>query len=49
MRSVVSVLLVASLSAGCATIHGPRAIDDVPPGGQTLYDWIRVRELEAFC
>jgi hypothetical protein len=46
MRSLLSVLLVASLSAGCATIHGPRAIDDVPPGGQTLYDWIRVRALE---
>jgi hypothetical protein len=46
MRSLVSVLLVASLSAGCATIHGPRAIDEVPPVGQTLYDWIRVRELE---
>jgi hypothetical protein len=46
MRSPLSVLLVASLSTGCATVRGPRAIDDVPPGGPTLYDWIRVRELE---
>jgi hypothetical protein len=47
MRSLLSILLIVCLSTGCATIHGPRAIDDVPPGGPTLYDWSRVRELQA--
>jgi hypothetical protein len=45
MRPLLSILLVACLSTGCATAHGPRDIDDVPPGGPTVYDWIRVRQL----
>ena len=47
MRSLLSILLILCLSTGCATVRGPRAIDDVPPGVQTLSDWIRVRELVA--
>jgi hypothetical protein len=46
LRSLWTVLLVASLSTGCATVRGPRAIQEVPPGGPPLSDWIRVRELE---
>jgi hypothetical protein len=46
-RSLLSLLLIASLSTGCATAHGPRAIDDLPPGTQTIYDWARVRQLDA--
>ena len=47
MRSAASILLVASLSTGCATVNGPRDIADVPPGGPTLYDWVRVRQLAS--
>ena len=47
MRSLLTMVLVASLSTGCATVHGPRDIDEVPPGAPTLYDWSRARELES--
>ena len=47
MRSLVMMVLVAPLSIGCATVHGPRDIDEVPPGAQALSDWSRVRELES--
>lgn len=46
MKSLLSILLIVCLSTGCATVHGPRDIDDVPPGAQTIYDWGRVRQLE---
>jgi hypothetical protein len=46
MRAAVSTLLVACLLAGCATVHGPRDIEEVRPGEPTLYDWARVLELE---
>src|SRR5262249_27007547 len=45
MRSVLSLLLAVCLSTGCATVNGPRDIADVPPGGPTLYDWVRGRQL----
>jgi len=40
------MLLVICLTTGCATVHGPRNIDDAPPGATSLNDWSRVRELE---
>jgi hypothetical protein len=46
MKSLLSILLIVCLSTGCATVHGPRDIDDVPPGAQTIYDWARVRQLQ---
>ena len=46
MRSHLMIALVASLSMACATVRGPRDIDQVPPGGPTLNDWSRVRQLE---
>ena len=47
MRSFLSMLLVVCLTTGCATVNGPRDIADAPPGGPTLYDWVRVRQLPA--
>src|SRR5262249_18014510 len=46
MKSALSILLIVCLSTGCATVHGPRDIDDVPPSAPTVYDWIRVRQIE---
>jgi hypothetical protein len=45
MKSFVAALLVTAISTGCATAHGPRNLDDVPPGAETIYDWTRVRLL----
>ena len=45
MRFWLSILLVLCLASGCATIHGPRQIDEVPPGGPAISDWTREREL----
>jgi hypothetical protein len=41
------MVLVICLTTGCATVHGPRDIDDAPPGATSLNDWSRVRELES--
>ena len=45
MRSLLSLLLVACLSVDCATVHGPRDIHQIGPGGPRLDDWTRVGEL----
>ena len=47
MRPILSMLLVVCMTTGCATVHGPRDIDDAPPGATTINDWSRVRELES--
>ncbi len=47
MRPQLSLLLIVCLSTGCASVHGPRAIEDVPADGPRLDDWTRVRQLEA--
>jgi hypothetical protein len=41
------MLLVVCLTTGCATVHGPRDIDDAPPGATSLNDWSRVRDLKS--
>jgi hypothetical protein len=41
------MFLIVCLTAGCATVRGPRDIDDAPPGATAINDWSRVRELES--